>query len=223
MIQATRPCLVCEDPERIPDQGLVCDTDRDDLQNRLDELPDLESRVDIRPAAGANERVGGSREAPVPIAIDALDLVMPARSGDVIPAYVPAMEARAAELHHRYVRHRPRLVGPRLARATPPGRAAARRQRPGAGPLARRPPRLGMPRLPGHRPVRRLGPRAVRHPALRRPRETGQAGTLVDALQMRQAGPRPHRGQRVPDPLFVLQPAYDRGRIRALGGPGRRP
>lgn len=73
-------CVVCE--KRQPDRPIVCTGDRLRLARDLRELPDL---VALLPAVlgrqdSAGERVSGSREAPVPLELEVVDLLAPARA-----------------------------------------------------------------------------------------------------------------------------------------------
>lgn len=78
------PCVVCRNPKRIPNRPMVCDGDRQRLGSMLAEIPDLYARLDAaRAGAGSGPKVSGSREAPVPVSLDAVDLAAPARAGSV--------------------------------------------------------------------------------------------------------------------------------------------
>ena len=74
-------CVVCQ--RRIPNRPLVCDGDRQGLDSMLREIPDLFARLDPSPGAGGGPKVSGSREAPVPVSVDVVDLTSPARPGSV--------------------------------------------------------------------------------------------------------------------------------------------
>lgn len=76
-------CIVClvygRDP-RPPMTMPVCDSCRERIRRELVELPDAYARLSLLPGqAQPGERVSGSREAPLPLAVEPLDLTMPAR------------------------------------------------------------------------------------------------------------------------------------------------
>lgn len=77
---AIGPCVVCRHPRRIPNQPPVCDNCRTALISMLGEIPDLFARLDPSPQTSGAEKVSGSREAPIPVAVDVVDLTSPART-----------------------------------------------------------------------------------------------------------------------------------------------
>jgi hypothetical protein len=80
----TGPCVVCQDPERVPGRGQVCESCRLPLPALLRDIADLHAHLDLTPGSGSTgPRVSGSHEPPLPLRIDALDLTMPARAGTV--------------------------------------------------------------------------------------------------------------------------------------------
>lgn len=82
-------CVVCPafrpaSKPRMPDFPLVCTGCRTQVRIELSEIPDLYARLDsARAGSGAGPKVSGSREAPVPVSLDAVDLSAPARAGSV--------------------------------------------------------------------------------------------------------------------------------------------
>jgi len=72
---------------------MVCDVDRDWLDRVLGEIVELYALLpeQLAPGQAAGPRVSGSREAPLPLRVDPLDLTMPARqtavSDDLVPQY----------------------------------------------------------------------------------------------------------------------------------------
>lgn len=77
-------CVVCQDPERIPECGQVCEPCRLPLPALLRDIADLHAHLDLTPGSGSTgPRVSGSHEPPLPLRVDALDLTMPARGGTV--------------------------------------------------------------------------------------------------------------------------------------------
>lgn len=76
-------CVVCQ--RREVRTGMVCDPDRDRLARTLAEVVELYALLpeQIQPGQASGPRVSGSREAPLPLRVDPLDLTMPARAGGV--------------------------------------------------------------------------------------------------------------------------------------------
>lgn len=72
-------CVVCQ--KRQPNRPLVCDGDRLRLARDLRELPDLYALLPtvLAKADSAGVKVSGSREAPIPVSLDVVDLLSPAR------------------------------------------------------------------------------------------------------------------------------------------------
>lgn len=72
-------CVVCQ--KRQPNRPQVCDGDRLRLAQDLRELPDLYALIPtvLAPNGSTGEKVSGSREAPVPVSLDVVDLLGPAR------------------------------------------------------------------------------------------------------------------------------------------------
>jgi hypothetical protein len=64
---------------------MVCDPDRDRLGRVLGEIVELYALLpgQLMPGQASGPRVSGSREAPLPLRVDPLDLTMPARAGAV--------------------------------------------------------------------------------------------------------------------------------------------
>lgn len=77
--QPVYPCVICR--KATPTAGMVCDGDRLWLHRTLGEIPTLHARLRdaLVPGQAQGQRVSGSREAPLPLRVDALDLGMPAR------------------------------------------------------------------------------------------------------------------------------------------------
>lgn len=84
-VGVTQPtaCVVCQ--RRQPRTGMVCDPDRDWLGRVLAEIVELYALLpeQMAPGRAAGPRVSGSREAPLPLRVDPLDLTMPARAAGV--------------------------------------------------------------------------------------------------------------------------------------------
>lgn len=75
-------CVV--DQHREVEAGQVCPGCAHRIACDLHDIPDLYARISLLPSTGAaGPRVTGSREAPLPLRVDALDLTMPARAGSV--------------------------------------------------------------------------------------------------------------------------------------------
>lgn len=74
-------CVICQ--RREVRTGMVCDPDRTRLARTLDEIVELYALLpeQLAPGQSAGERVSGSREAPLPLRVDPLDLTMPAPTG----------------------------------------------------------------------------------------------------------------------------------------------
>lgn len=84
-------CVVCGNPRRIPNRPPVCDGCRARLVSQLRELPELYAllpAVLARPG-GSAEKVSGTREAPVPLSLDVVDLLAESRRPN------PTAEARS--------------------------------------------------------------------------------------------------------------------------------
>jgi hypothetical protein len=74
-------CAVGQHPDREVEASQVCAGCIHRIACDLRDVADLYVRISLRPAAGAaGPRVSGSREAPLPLHLDALDLTMPARA-----------------------------------------------------------------------------------------------------------------------------------------------
>jgi hypothetical protein len=77
-------CVVCANPDRDVETGQVCPGCAHRIACDLRDIADLYVHVSLWPGSGnAGPRVSGSREAPLPLRVDALDLTMPARGGTV--------------------------------------------------------------------------------------------------------------------------------------------
>lgn len=76
-------CVICG--RREPRAGLVCDADFSRVRADLAEIPDLHADLPaaLIPERGAGQAVTGSREAPLPIRLDVVDLALPARHAPV--------------------------------------------------------------------------------------------------------------------------------------------
>jgi hypothetical protein len=63
-------------------------------------------RLPAGPVAGdaGQPRVTGSREAPLPLPVDQLDIALPERQGSVPATYVPATVLENVKVNHRYIR-----------------------------------------------------------------------------------------------------------------------
>jgi hypothetical protein len=80
--EAAYPCVVCQ--RRLPNNGMVCDGCRERSDSTMAEIPDLYAVLPEHLERGQSpegQRVSGSREAPLPLAVDPLDLSMPAPTG----------------------------------------------------------------------------------------------------------------------------------------------
>lgn len=82
-------CVLCG--KRPPKDPPACNLCRHRLAARLWEIRDLHALLPaaLAPGQGETQRVSGSREAPVPLRLAALDLASPARSGSVRDQLVP--------------------------------------------------------------------------------------------------------------------------------------
>lgn len=95
-------CLICDKTDLEPDTGRVCLKCARLEHRRLREIPGFWALLPlaIEPGASAGQRVGGTREAPLPLRVDPLDLAMPARvlalKGGLMPATktIPVDELR---------------------------------------------------------------------------------------------------------------------------------
>jgi hypothetical protein len=77
-------CVVCRNPRRIPNRPPVCDGCREALCSHLGEIPTLFARLDsARIGSGTGPKVSGSKEPPLPLNEDNVDLALPARIGSV--------------------------------------------------------------------------------------------------------------------------------------------
>jgi hypothetical protein len=77
-------CVLCPGEPRPATTGHVCDPCRLPLPGILDDIATLHGQLDLRPATGsAGPRVSGSRDAPLPLNVDALDLGASARVNGV--------------------------------------------------------------------------------------------------------------------------------------------
>lgn len=95
-------CRVCpqlrQGEPRIYDQAQVCVGCRSRLRALLAELVDDYAKVElIRPSTGG-AKVSGSRTPPLPLAVDALDITMPARHGAVSSDLVPLYETITVDI-----------------------------------------------------------------------------------------------------------------------------
>jgi hypothetical protein len=81
-------CVICQ--RRDAERPMVCDGDRQWLDRTLVEIADLYPRLEdeLMPGQSQTQRVSGSREAPLPLRVEPLDLTMPARAAE------PSDEAR---------------------------------------------------------------------------------------------------------------------------------
>jgi len=75
-------CVVCQHPRRLPTRPPVCDADRTALDSMLREIPDLLARLDPAGAGnGSGPKVSGSKDPPVPLSVDVVDLTTQSRGG----------------------------------------------------------------------------------------------------------------------------------------------
>lgn len=73
-------CVVCQEKDHVPERGLVCDSCRGPLPALLADIAGMRIKLNLRPGIGHGApKVSGSREAPLPLNVDALDLSLPAR------------------------------------------------------------------------------------------------------------------------------------------------
>jgi ribosomal protein S27E len=70
-------CVVCQ--HRDTTSGQVCEFDRTRIARTLDEIAELYTMIELAPGQKPGQRITGSREAPLPLLVDPLDLTMPAR------------------------------------------------------------------------------------------------------------------------------------------------
>lgn len=77
-------CVVCQHPDRQVETGQVCPGCAHRTACDLRDIADLYAQISLEPSiSAAGPRVSGSREAPLPLRVDALDLTMPARAGTI--------------------------------------------------------------------------------------------------------------------------------------------
>lgn len=80
-------CVVCPalrpaSKPRMPDFPLVCTGCRTQVRIELSEIPDLYARLDpSRTSTGSGPKVSGSKEAPLPLIVEVVDLTLPSRIG----------------------------------------------------------------------------------------------------------------------------------------------
>lgn len=77
-------CVVCQ--RRPPERPTVCEGCRRRIDGHLNEIVDLYALLPAHLERGSSggEKVSGSREAPIPLALDVLDLSLPLRGGQVV-------------------------------------------------------------------------------------------------------------------------------------------
>ena len=82
-----RDCVICQ--RRPYDRAMVCNGDRQWLDGTLTEIVHLYATLpeQMIPGQTQGQRVSGSREAPLPLRVDPLDLTMPARVTAVHDVY----------------------------------------------------------------------------------------------------------------------------------------
>jgi hypothetical protein len=75
-----RLCVVCQ--RRHYERPNVCEPDRAGMPRLLDDIVELYALLPaaLMPGSDGGEKVSGSREAPLPLRVDVLDLTMPART-----------------------------------------------------------------------------------------------------------------------------------------------
>jgi hypothetical protein len=85
-----RLCCCCQvyrpdAPARLPNRPPVCEGDRAQVRRDLGEIPDAYALLPgvLASGQGSGEKVSGSRQAPLPLRVDPLDLTLPARAGSV--------------------------------------------------------------------------------------------------------------------------------------------
>ncbi len=80
-------CVICQ--RRPYARAQVCDGCRTWLAGQPGLIAELHAGLDdaLVPATSGGQRVSGSREAPLPLAVDALDLGLPARAGTITDPY----------------------------------------------------------------------------------------------------------------------------------------
>ena len=78
-------CVVCQLPDRTPERGQVCEPDRARIGHNLRDIARLYPLIDLQPGRSAGgSRPAGKPGSRLPLAVDPLDLTMPARNGSVI-------------------------------------------------------------------------------------------------------------------------------------------
>jgi len=81
-------CVVCQLPNRTPERGQVCEPDRARIGRNLRDIGDLYQRIDLQPGrAASGSRPTGKPGSRMPLAVDPLDLTMPARIGSVSDSF----------------------------------------------------------------------------------------------------------------------------------------
>lgn len=96
-------CVVCpqlrpdHDP-RVYDRANACDGCRARLRSLLAEVAELYAALDLEKPRAVGARVSGSRSAPVPLAISALDLTMPPGQKSVSDNLMPVYERSVVDV-----------------------------------------------------------------------------------------------------------------------------
>lgn len=86
MTEPTYPCVICR--RNLPRYGMVCTACHIRVDDLLGEIADLYATLPEhleRGRVAGGQKVSGSREAPLPLRIDPLDLSMPAREPNPTP------------------------------------------------------------------------------------------------------------------------------------------
>lgn len=74
-------CICCQDPDRWPERGRACQRCWGRMAAWLHQIPDLLTELEVTPGRSPHARVSGSRDRPLPIRVDPVDLAGPVNHG----------------------------------------------------------------------------------------------------------------------------------------------
>lgn len=95
-------CTICA--RNLDSPGMACDSCRRRLDSTLVEIGNLHAELPDHLERGQTngQRVSGSREAPLPLRVEPLDLSMPARAGSVVDDVVQQYDVVERTINHTY-------------------------------------------------------------------------------------------------------------------------